>query len=307
MGAGVSGVGFNVGVSNCRGLSGGGASVNLRPAPAPAVQPPPPEPAPKPSTPAKDQPAPVRTLESRLGGVLGSTSSGFGEQVRLRQTEGQNPKTNVTFAVINNGGQVNGKPSKGQVLELGAGSESVRPLGRDAKLTLSEQAAVQLSYGTGAGARGRGVLNSDSYSAGVKGSAQIDLDPKGSNVGYFVGGDLEGNVSGNNVSPSNTQLRVTARAGAKLAVDSDPSRPGPELNVRLGGGVQERVNLSGQAPAQVVPTLTLNGTYEANKNTTLLLDAGYTFPTRNPASSSQFSNATANPGFSLSGGVRLKF
>ena len=71
--------------------------------------------------------------------------------------------------------------------------------------------------------------------------------------------------------------------------------------------VQDRVTLSGRAPAQVVPTLTLNATYDANKNTTLLLDAGYTFQTRNPASSSQFSNATVNPGFSLSGGARIKF
>jgi hypothetical protein len=57
----------------------------------------------------------------------------------------------------------------------------------------------------------------------------------------------------------------------------------------------------------VAPTLTLNGAYEANKNTTLLLDAACTFPTRNPASSSQFSNATVNPVFGLSGGDRIKF
>ena len=323
MGAGVRGVG----VGNCRGLSGGGVSENQRA--APAVERPPLEPLPnsgiKPAnaaklgaplpqavpsrlgTAGKDLQSPVRVLESRVGGVLGGTSGGFGEQVRFRQTEGKNPKANITVAVLNNRGQINGKPSKGQVLELGAGSESVRPLGRDRKLTLSDQASVQLSYGSGAGARGRGVLNSDSYSAGVKGSAQIDVDPKGSNLGYFLGVDVEGNVSGNYVSPSNTQLRVAARAGAKLAVDLDPSRAGPELNVRLGGGVQDRVTLSGRAPAQVVPTLALNGTYEADKNTTLFLDAGYTFPTRNPASSSQFSNAAVNPGVSVSGGARVKF
>jgi hypothetical protein len=72
MGAGVSGSGLNVGVSNCWGLSGGGGSVNQRA--APAVQPPSLEPPPKPSTPAKGQPATVRTRESRLGDALGSMS-----------------------------------------------------------------------------------------------------------------------------------------------------------------------------------------------------------------------------------------
>jgi hypothetical protein len=70
MGAGVSGSGFNIGVSNCRGLSGGGSSVNQLA--EPKVQRPSPDPLPKSGTNAKDQP--VRTLEARMGGVLGSMS-----------------------------------------------------------------------------------------------------------------------------------------------------------------------------------------------------------------------------------------
>jgi hypothetical protein len=275
------------GVTNCLGLSGGAAFVNQ--GAAPGVQRPGPEPLPKPSANVKDRPA--------------SVSAPMPVPVRLRQTEGTNPKSNVTFGVTNNRGEFNDKPTKGRTLELGAGSKTVLPVGQGTKLSLEGKGAVQLLFGTGGGALGRGVLNSDSFTASAKGSAEMGPDQKGSNVAPFVGVEVEGNVSGNGVSPSKTQLLGTVSAGAKLAADLDPSRPGPELSVKLTGAVQERLNLSGRAPAQVVPTLTLKGTYEVNKDTSLQINAGYTFPSRQSAGGA----TTANPGLSVSGGVRVKF
>ncbi len=280
------GVDFRAGgVTNCVGLSGRGAFVNQ--GVAPKVSRPGPEPLPKPNADVKDRP----------------TSVSAPMPVRLRQSEGTNPKSNVTFGVTNNRGEFNDKPTKGRTLELGAGSKTALPVGQGTKLNLEGKAAVQLLFGTGAGALGRGVLNSDSFTASAKGSAEMGPDKKGSNVAPFVGVEVEGKVSGDGVSPSKTQLLGTVSAGAKLAVDLDRSRPGPELNVKLTGAVQERLNLSGRAPAQVVPTVTLKGTYEVNQDTSLQINAGYTFPTRQPASGA----SNANPGLSVSGGVRVKF
>jgi hypothetical protein len=280
------------GVTHCVGLSGRGAFVNQ--GVAPGVQRPGSGLLPKPSADVKDRPASASAPAPAPVPVP--------VLVRMRQTEGTNPKSNVTFGVNNNRGEFNEKPTKGKALDLGAGLKTALPVGQGTKLTLEGKAAVQLLFGTGSGALGRGVLNSDSYTASAKGSAEMGPDRKGSNVAPFLGVEVEGKVSGNGVSPSKTQLRGTISAGAKLAVDLDTSRPGPELNVKLTGAVQERVTLSGPAPLQVVPTVTLKGSYEANKNTTLQLDAGYTFPTRQPAD-----DAASKPGLSVSGGVRVKF